>query len=409
VEFARFLLQLVVVVLVCWVCGRLARMLRQPAVIGEIAGGLLLGPSAFGRWLPQAFVQLFPVGHVVGLERVSNAGLVLFLFALGLEMDLPRIATRGRALLLTTMGSLAFPFLTGTLIAFALASHFLQPGQSFVAFALFIGTAFSITALPVLGRILRDRESSGRPVRPQVAELAFACATINDGAAWILLLLALTAARASDGFTGVARTIVLLTVFICVMVWVVRPLMQRWFDRTSSVLIRLLACVALAFAGAAITDALGVHAFFGAVLAGVCAPRLRSGHAEWTRMFEARLRPVLLIALPVFFALTGLKTRITWDSASLWLTALIVVSAAGSKILAGTVMARAGGLTWSMAGEVGVLLNTRGLVELIVLNVGLRAGVLTPALFSALVMMALITTAMTVPALDVLRLQTRSS
>lgn len=401
-DLLRLALQIVVVLLVCWICGRLARLLRQPAVIGEIAGGLLLGPSAFGRALPHAFAHLFPASHLTGLERVSTAGLILFLFVLGLEMDLPRTAARSRALLLLLAGSLGVPFVTGAAVALALASRSLPPGGSFVAFALFIGTAYSITALPVLGRILRDREASGRPLPRQVAELAFACATLNDGAAWTLLLLALAAASATSGFAGLARSIVLLLAFLAAMAGLVRPLMQRWFDRTGSPNLRLIACIALAFASAAITDALGVHAFFGAVLAGICAPRLRGSHHAWVVQVESRLKPTLLIALPIFFALTGLKTRLTWTAASLSITALIVLTAAASKILAGTLMTRLGGQPWGAAAQVGILLNTRGLVELIVLNLGLRAGVLTPPLFAALVLMALITTAMTVPALDLL-------
>ena len=398
-ELFRLAVQICAVFAVCMACGRIARALRQPAVIGEIAGGLLLGPSVFGRWLPAASAWLFPVGHLDGLERLSDGGLILFLFALGLEMDLTRLMARGRLVLLTTLGSLGVPFATGVVVALAFASRYLDAGRSLLAFVLFVGTAYSITALPVLGRILRDRAAIGKPVRPQVAELVFACATANDGAAWILLLLALTAAHGGAAFGGVGRSIALLAVFVAVMVFAVRPLLQRWFDRVQSEWMRLLLCVLLAFASAFVTTTLGVHAFFGAVLAGACARRA----AGWPHVFEARLKPILAIALPVFFALTGLKTRLTWDAKSLGFTALVVVTAAASKIVAGAFGARIGDRPWHEALEVGVLLNTRGLVELIVLNLGLRAGVLTPTLFSTMVVMAIVTTAMTVPGLDVLQ------
>ncbi len=403
-ELFRLAVQIFAVFAVCMACGRVARALRQPAVIGEIAGGLLLGPSVFGRWLPAVSAWLFPVGHLDGLEQVSGGGLILFLFALGLEMDLPRLVARGRLVLLTTLGSLGVPFAAGAVVALAFASRYLDAGRSLLAFVLFVGTAYSITALPVLGRILRDRAASGRPVRPQVAELAFACATANDGAAWILLLLALSAASGGAGFGGVGRSITLLAVFVAVMVFAVRPLLQRWFDRVQSESLRFLLCVALAFASAFATTTLGVHAFFGAVLAGACVPRATG----WPHVFETRLKPLLMIALPVFFALTGLKTRLTWDARSLGFTALVVATAAASKIVAGAFVARIGGRPWHEALEVGVLLNTRGLVELIVLNLGLRAGVLTPALFSTLVVMAIVTTAMTVPGLDLLQRMRRS-
>jgi Kef-type K+ transport system membrane component KefB len=398
-DLLRFAVQVCAVLAACWACGQAARALRQPAVIGEIAGGLLLGPSVFGRWLPGLFAQLFPASHLDGLERLSDGGLILFLFALGLEMDLPRLVARGRLVLLTTLGSLGVPFAAGAVVALAFASRYLDAGRSLLAFVLFVGTAYSITALPVLGRILRDRAASGKPVRSQVAELAFACATANDGAAWILLLLALAAAHGGAGFGGVGRSIALLVVFVAVTVFAVRPLLQRLFDRLQNEALRLLLCVMLAFASAMVTTTLGVHAFFGAVLAGACAPRA----AGWPHVFETRLKPLLMIALPVFFALTGLKTRLTWDAKSLGFTALVVVTAAASKMVAGAFAARMGGRPWNEALEVGVLLNTRGLVELIVLNLGLRAGVLTPALFSTLVVMAIVTTAMTVPGLDALQ------
>jgi Kef-type K+ transport system membrane component KefB len=404
-EVLRFLLQVTAVLLVTGLCGRLARRIGQPAVVGEMAGGLLLGPTAFGLLWPHASTWLFAAAHLRGLELLSQAGLTLFLFLLGAEMDLAHLARRGRLLLLTATGSIAAPFVAGAAMALWLAPRFRAPSVSLAAFILFVGTAFSITALPVLGRILRERAQQGKPLPRDVAELAFAAAVVNDAVAWILLLAALLAARAGHAAAGQGTanslgSLGLALLFVAVMVFAIRPLLQQWVDRTGTGLPQTAACLALAFASAWVTDTLGLHAFFGAVLAGICAPRAAIAGKPWAASLEDRLRPFTAIALPMFFALTGLRTKLSVHAGMGFVTLAILLIAALSKLAAGSACARLGGMTWRHATEVGLLLNTRGLVELVVLNVGLREGVLTPPLFSALVFMALATTAMTVPALD---------
>ncbi len=403
-DASRFLLQLVAVLMATWSCGRVARWLRQPAVVGEIAGGLLLGPTCFGDWLPDAAAWLFPPGHLRGLEWVSNAGLVLFLFGLGAEMHLPALARSRRILLGTAAGSVALPLVCGVALAAALMPRHAHPGMRFWPFALFVGTAMSVTALPVLGRILQDRAAAGRPVRLAVARLALGVAARNDAAAWLLLLLALSLARPGAGLSGFATHLLLFLLLLSVLVFAVRPLFTRAVkDGRMPWALVLSCCVLLAFGSAAFTDRLGLHAFSGAVLAGVCAPRAMVGGRALAERFQQTLGPGIGIALPVFFALTGLRTRLDLHgSGSLWLLA-ILATAVGSKVSAGILGARAGGLPWRWALETGVLLNTRGLVELVVLNVGRQAGVLDSALFAMLVTMALFTTAMTVPLLNLLR------
>ncbi len=405
-ELVRFLLQVLAVLATVMTCGRVARLLRQPPVVGEIAGGLLLGPSVLGRLAPAASAWLFPAAHLHGLELLSNAGVVLFLFVLGAELDLAEARRSARPLLLTAFGSVALPCAAGAALAIALV-RFAPPHVAFLPFALFVGTALSVTALPVLGRILQDRAAEGRPVTVEVARLVLPVAALNDLAAWVLLLTALACAGANGTALTVVTHLSLLGAYAAVLVLAVRPGLQRLGNNVRSPGVSLLlACVAVAFISAWITDRLGLHAFSGAVLAGVCAPRLPGSQTSLSEQVRHRLRALLLVGLPVFFALTGLRTRLTvggvWNRYMLAILAVAVFS----KVLAGFTGARLTGMGWQWALEAGILLNTRGLVELVVLNVGLRAGVLSPTLFAMLVLMALATTAMTVPLLDLLRVGT---
>lgn len=397
--------QVAVILAVTRLFGWMLARLRQPRVVGEIAGGLLLGPLALGHLLPSTSAMLFPAGCLGGLNLVSQAGLTLFLFLIGMDVDLDAARRNRGATLAITVSSIAAPFALGAALAPMLLAHFGQPRGSRLGFVLFTGIAMSITALPVLARILEERRGTSRAVDGATASIALLCAAGNDLVAWSLL--AATLAITHGGGAGeTARRLILLGVFVAVMFFVVRPAILRvaggertrargWGWRCAWVF----AMVAFAFLSARVTDGLGVHAFFGAFLAGISAPR----RAELTRILECTLGPVVRLALPVFFAMTGLRMqREMFSGAEFgWLAVVLAVAVIG-KMGGAAFAAKVSGMQWGKAVEIGALLNTRGLVELVVLNIGYREGILSPVLFTIFVLMAIVTTAMTVPMLDLL-------
>lgn len=406
-------LQLAAVLLVTTVCGKLAQRLRQPTVVGEIVGGLLLGPMVLGRFLPTAFGLLFPVGHFLGLEIVSGTGLVLFLFLAGAEVDIVAVRRNRGATLAITVASIGVPFLLGAIFSPLLKARFGMQNVSTVAFVIFTGIAMSITALPVLARILEERKWTRSPIDGGIASTAMVCAAANDVVAWALLALALTLLHSHVAGHNLMMTLVrmlVLVLYVAFILLVVRPHTKRWliFSRKTPRTWLWLPCVvAFAFVSSRITEALGVHLFFGAFLAGVCIPITSTRGVALDRAFEKTLRPAVRFALPVFFATTGLRMRggsLPHDSMK-WFALVMAIAVVG-KIGGGLISARAGGMRWKAAAQIGILMNTRGLVELIVLNIGLSVGVLNPTLFAIFVLMAVATTAMTVPVLDLLEMVT---
>ncbi len=382
------LLQLAVILAVTSLCGALARRVGQPKVVGEIAGGLLLGSLGLGYLLPGVSHFLFAASRLHPLETVSNIGLVLFLFLIGSELDLTAARRNRGSSLAITIGSIGVPFALGVALAPLLLARLGTPGVSRLGFVLFTGIAMSITALPVLARILEERSS----VATATAATALIVAAANDLVAWSLL--AVTLALIHGGPLAATLTgLGWLALYVAVMLAVVRPVLARL---SGPLWIWLPLAVGFAFASARVTEALGIHAFFGAFLAGVCVPRV----AELEKMLRRVLTPAITVTLPVFFAMTGLKMqREMFSSRGLGWLAVVLAAAVAGKI-GGTMLAgRTSGMGWRPALEIGILLNTRGLVELIALNVGYREGVLSPLLFTLFVLMAVLTTAMTVPLL----------
>jgi len=398
------LLQITTVLLVTLLCGSLVRRLGQTRVIGEIIGGILLGPSVLARLAPHLSATLFPPSSLAPLETLSTVGLILFLFLIGAQLDLSHLLHQRATAALASASSIALPFLIAILIAPALRLRFAPTGVSPLAFALFLGVSMSITAFPVLARILEER----RLHTTSLGTTALLCAAADDVAAWTLLALALTLVpntESSATFSTLALPIrlLLLAGYILAMLAIVRPLASR-LTRNRSVLSPELTAIilALAFASAAVTDAIGVHPLFGAFLAGICLPRIPT----WQTALQTRLETIVSLLLPFFFALTGLRTRLDLlTTPSLWLwTALLLIAAVAGKMGGATFAARATGQTWRGALALGALLNTPGLVELIVLNVAYNAGVFSPELFSMLVLMAVLTTMMTTPILNLLHI-----
>ena len=400
------LFQLPLVILVTLACGSLARRLGQARVVGEIVGGILLGPSVFGRLAPAAAHVFFPQSSMASFEALSTVGLILFLFLIGTEVDVDHLCHQRATAALSSIMSIVVPFAMGVLLAHSLRAQFAPSGIGGAAFVLFLGIAMSITAFPVLARILEERGIQNTPL----GTTAILCAAVDDVVAWLLLAVALTLVGVGSGSSSLTIRLVGLAIYLFVMIGVVRPIAARFFRPRAArgLSIELLAVmVAFAFASAAATDSLGLHPLFGAFLAGICFPRVDSLRGEIRGRFEML---VSVLLLPLFFALTGMRTRLDLlNKPAMWLWAAVVLFAATlGKIGGAAVAARFTGQPWRDSLALGVLLNTRGLVELIVLNIGYSVGVFSPTLFTMLVVMALVTTMCTTPLLNLLGIEDNS-
>lgn len=398
------LLQMTIVLATSLICGRIAVQLRQSRVIGEIVGGILLGPSVFGRLSPGLSAQIFPGGSLGSLDVLSTVGLILFLFVVGSELDLEHLRQQKSTAILSSFASILLPFSLALIAAVPLHARFAPNGIGRLPFALFLGVSMSITAFPVLARILEERNMQ----TGALGATALLCAAVDDVTAWMLLAVAMTFASSNGNGGPYPVRLLWLVAYVVVMLFLVRP-MGRWLAarRASSPLSYELlgAMLAVALASSAVTDAIGVHPLFGAFLAGVCFPRV----AAWQQLLRDRLDVILsLVLLPLFFALTGLRTRLDLlSSAGTWLwTGLILFLAIAGKMGGAVLGARVTGQEWRFSLALGALMNTRGLVELIVLNIAYNAHVFSPTLYTMLVVMALVTTALTVPILDRLRIGT---
>lgn len=396
----RFIAQLVVIVCVARLLGLVTRALGQPMVVGEIVAGIVLGPSLLGWLAPDLAGALFAPEALGALGLVSQLGLILFMFLVGLELDPRLLRGRVRAATVISQIGIIFPFGVGVLMAWHLGPRYAGENASPILFSLFFGAAMSISAFPVLARILSER----RLIRSPVGALTMACAAIEHVMAWCLLAFIVAAAR-SKGLENAVLTTVLSGAYVAVMVWGVRPALARLASRVGneSALSQDTVAVVmlLLFLSSWATELIGVHVLLGAFLLGTIMPK-EGGFAH--ALAEKIEDPVLILLLPAFFAYSGLRTQIgLLDTPDEWLVCgLIVFVATAAKIGASTVAARSTGLSWREAGALGVLMNTRGLMGLIVLNVGLDLGFLSPTIFTMLIITALFTTFVTTPALSVI-------
>lgn len=394
------ILQIAVILVVARLCGAIARRLGQPLVVGEMAGGILLGPSVFGAVAPKISTYVFPVQSLDYLNALSQVGLLLFMFMIGLEMDARLLRGAKKTALLTSHASIVVPFALGTALALFFFEFAPPPGtRRFLGYALFMGIAMSITAFPVLARIVQERGLAGS----RLGAVALACAAVDDVTAWCILAVVVMIVRSGSLGTSILPMLGGVVVFVGVMLLMLRPLMRWIFERRKATLDASNDLVAFllifALASAWITQKIGMHVLFGAFLAGAIVP------VEYPqiRALIDRLEAVTVVfLLPLFFAFTGLRTRIgLLDSPDLWMKAILVIAiAVVGKLGAATLAARAGGMNWRDAGAIGALMNTRGLMELVVLNIGLDIGVIPPTLFAMMVLMALVTTIMTAPLLN---------
>ena len=399
------LVQMTTVLLTALLCGWLARKLGQSRVIGEIIGGILLGPSVLGRIAPHASGALFPANSFGSFETISTIGLVLFLFLIGSELDYEHLRQERMTATLASGMSILFPFLMAAAVAHSLRIRFAPHGIGSLPFVLFLGISMSITAFPVLARILEERglQSTG------LGATALMCAAVDDVCAWSLLAVALTLLPHAGPSMSLGYRLLWLAAYLVLMLGVVRPAGAWIARRANSVSLSyevLGVVVAVVLASAAATEAIGVHPLFGAFLAGLCFPRI----PQWQSSVRTRLDTIVsILLLPLFFALTGMRTRLDLLSGSrIWLWTAIVLAVAVIGKMGGAVLAaRWTGQSWRNAAALGALLNTRGLVELIVLNIAYNAHVFSPTLFTMLVVMALLTTMVTTPILDLLGIENR--
>jgi Kef-type K+ transport system membrane component KefB len=396
---ARLILQIVVIVLAARAFGYGARLLGQPPVIGEIAAGIALGPSLFGAWFPEVSAHVFPASSLGLLQILSQVGVILFMFVVGLDLDWASVRRKAHAAVAVSHVSILVPFLLGTLAALPLYQGHAPAGVPFKAFALFMGIAMSITAFPVLARILDERGLSKTPI----GSTAITCAAVDDVTAWTLLAFVVAVVTTGGALVLLGATIAIACLFALLMVTVVRPLLGRLLaervGRNRFSRDRIALVIGVIFSSALATEVIGVHALFGAFFAGAIMPPdedFRRGLRERLESFSA------VLLLPLFFAFTGLRTQIgLLDDAWAWLTCLAIIALATIGKLGGSaVTARLVGMDWNSAFMLGALMNTRGLMELIALNIGYDLGVITPEMFTSLVLMALVTTAMTGPLVD---------
>jgi len=397
---ALLLVQMTIVLLTALLCGWVARRLGQSKVIGEIIGGILIGPSAFGRVAPQASAAIFPPSSLGSFEVLSTVGLILFLFLIGSELDLEHLRQQKRTAFLASGMSILLPFAMGAVAANSLRTRFAPDSVGSTSFVLFLGISMSITAFPVLVRILEDRRMISTPL----GTTALMCAAVDDVCAWMMLAVALTLIPHSGESIALSYRLVGLCIYLVVMLTIVRPL-GKWLINRRRVdgftYESLGIIVAFVLTSAAATEAIGVHPLFGAFMAGVCFPRVE--HLQ--KFLRSRIYMIVsVLLLPLFFALTGMRTRLDMlNSAGIWLwTALILVVAITGKMGGSVLAARWTGQSWRHSMALGALLNTRGLVELIVLNIAYNAHVFSQTLFTMLVVMALVTTMMTTPILNLL-------
>ncbi|WP_437561910.1 cation:proton antiporter domain-containing protein [Sorangium sp. So ce542] len=394
---SRFLIQAFLIIACARLVGMVARRLEQPMVIAEVTAGILLGPSLFGWLFPDTSAVLFAQESLPLLKLVSEVGLIVFMFLIGLELDPKLLRGRGHASVIISHTSIIVPFALGGLLALYLYPRLSQSSVPFMSFTLFMGVAMSITAFPVLARILTERRLLGT----KVGALTITCAAVDDVTAWCILAFVVSIARAT-GLVGAVWTTVFAVVYIAGMMFVVRPFLARLGERGSSkeglsqdlVAVTLLLLIVSSWT----TEMIGIHPLFGAFMLGAIMPK-GTGFAH--SLAEKLEDFAVVFLLPLFFAYSGLRTHIgLLNSADGWIMCgLIIVVACAGKFGGSAVAARLTGQRWREASALGILMNTRGLMELIVLNLGLDLGIISPTLFTMMVLMALVTTFMTTPLL----------
>ncbi|MCX6061194.1 MAG: cation:proton antiporter [Campylobacterales bacterium] len=397
---ALLLIQIVVIMVATRLFGFLVSFVAQPTVVGEIIAGIILGPSLLGLFFPEFSIFLFPKESLGNLSLISQLGLIFFMFVVGMELDFEKIKKQSSASVFISHASIIFPFFLGVVLSYWLYPLFAPQNVSFMPFALFIGIAMSITAFPVLARIIKEKNLTDT----SYGAMAITCAATDDITAWYIL--ALIIALSISGTLGSSLFLLLfIAAYVVVMFYGIRPLLAKIGSTQNERLSMnaMSAIVVLLLVSSLVTESIGIHALFGAFMAGAMMPS--SAISRLKELIAPRLEYVsLLVLLPLFFALTGLRTEIgLLNTSDGWLVCgLIIIIAVTGKLLGSSLAAKFMGFNWRDSFSLGILMNTRGLMELVVLNIGYEMGILSTELFTMFVIMALATTFMTGPILTFL-------
>ena len=397
---AILLLQIITIILVARFFGAICKKIGQPTVIGEIIAGIFLGPSFIGTYIPEFSAFLFPKQSLANLQFLSQIGLILFMFVIGMELDLKVLKNKAQEAIIISHASIIFPFTLGIGLALFIYGNYAPNNIKFLPFALFIGIAMSITAFPVLARIVQERGLS----KTKLGTIAITCAAADDITAWCLLAAVIAIVKAGS-VVSAFYTIIMAIVYVLLMLKIVQPFLKRIGDIYSNKEGLTKQVVGIFFVilviSAYVSEVIGIHALFGAFLAGVIMP----SNTNFRNIFIEKVEDIsLVLLLPLFFVFTGLRTQIgLLNDSSLWeLCGIIILIAIVGKFIGSALAAKFVGQNWRDSLIIGALMNTRGLMELVVLNIGYDLGVLSPEIFAMMVLMALITTFMTGPALDII-------
>lgn len=399
---AILLLQIITIILFARMIGFLVKRISQPMVIGEILAGIILGPSVLGWLFPDIFLFLFPIKSLINLQFLSQIGLILFMFVIGMELDLKIMKDKAGDAVVISHASIIVPFGLGIWLAYLLYDSYAPAGIRFIPFALFTGIAMSITAFPVLARIVQEKGLS----KTRLGTISLICAAANDIMAWCMLAIVIAIVKAGTFFSALF-TISLAITYVIIMIRVIRPFLKQLGDihpnretltkPVVAIFIIVLLCSSY------ITEIIGIHALFGAFMAGAIMPV----NVNFRRAFTEKIEDVsVVLLLPLFFVFTGLRTQIgLLNSPELWLVCgMIILVAVSGKFAGSALAAKFVGLSWSDSFVIGSLMNTRGLMELVVLNIGYDLGILSPEIFAMMVIMALFTTFMTGPSLSLINI-----
>lgn len=394
---AQIITIIIVARLLSWICTKIG----QPTVIGEIVAGIVLGPSLIGSYFPDFSTALFPVQSLGNLQFLSQIGLILFMFMVGMELDLKTMKNKAHDAVVISHASIIIPFALGMGLAYFIYRSFAPSGVQFLSFGLFIGIAMSITAFPVLARIVHERGIH----KTRLGAIVITCAATDDITAWCILAAVIAIVKAGS-FVSSLYTIAIAISYVFIMIKVIRPFLKRVGDLYPSRETMSKQVVALFFLtlilSAYATEVIGIHALFGAFMAGTIMPE----NKKFRNLFTEKVEDVaLVLLLPLFFVFTGLRTQVGLiNDPYLWkITGLIILVAITGKFVGSALSAKFVGQSWRDSLTIGALMNTRGLMELVVLNIGYDLGILSPEVFSMMVIMALVTTFMTGPALDLIK------
>lgn len=397
---AILLAQIITIILVARVFGWVFKKIGQPSVIGEIIAGIVLGPSLLGLYFPEFSAALFPVESLGNLKFLSQIGLILFMFVIGMELDLKVLKNKANEAVVISHASIVIPFALGIGLSYFVYDQFAPQGIKFLSFSLFMGIALSITAFPVLARIVQERGIH----KTKLGAIVITCAAADDITAWCILAVVIAIVKAGT-FVSSLYIIMLAVLYVLAMIFIVKPFLKRIGDLYGSKDTIIKPVVAIFFLVLIIssyaTEVIGIHALFGAFMAGAIMPDV----PKFRTIFIEKVEDVaLILLLPLFFVFTGLKTEIgLLNDPYLWkVTGFIILVAVVGKFMGSALAAKFVGQSWRDSLTIGALMNTRGLMELIVLNIGLELKVLTPEVFTMMVIMALVTTFMTGPALDLI-------